>query len=172
MAPMGQTFTQHPQATHSLCATTAFLFLRLPVMSIPPRVNMDIMIGRTGVFFRDEITENACRGCRQASACRKSPAAPAFPAKTRFPCAFSTAGETRKETLLRKASESTAHVAGFGIQLGGRGPPNLPEGFFDSLKTPAGIPAGVLGVIPWSSTARGGCSRHRPPQPFHCPVRR
>lgn len=67
MAPMGQTFTQHPQATHSLCTTTAFLFLRLPAMSIPPRVNMDIMIGRTGVFFRDEITENACRYPRQAS---------------------------------------------------------------------------------------------------------
>ena len=134
MAPMGQTFTQHPQATHSLCATTAFLFLRLPVMSIPPRVNMDIMIGRTGVFFRDEITENACRGCRQASACRKSPVAPAFPAKTRFPCAFSATGETRKETLLRKASESTAHVAEFGIQLGGLRPSEPPGKFFDSLR--------------------------------------
>ena len=145
MAPMGQTFTQHPQATHSLCTTTAFLFLRLPAMSIPPRVNMDIMIGRTGVFFRDEITENACRGCRQASACRKSPTAPAFSAKTRFPCAFSAAGETRKETLLRKASESTAHVAEFGFHSEGCGSPNLPKGFFDSLKTPAGIPGRRLG---------------------------
>lgn len=72
MAPMGQTFTQHPQATHSLCATTAFLFLRLPVMSIPPRVNMVIMIGRTGVFFRDEITENACRDAGRRQRVEKS----------------------------------------------------------------------------------------------------
>ena len=57
-----------------------------------------------------------------AFACRKSPVAPAFSDKTRFPCAFDAAGETCTETLLRKASESTAHVAGFGIQLGGLRP--------------------------------------------------
>ena len=56
------------------------------------------------------------------SACRKSPPAAAFSDKTRFPCACGAAGETCKETLLRKASESTAHVAGFGIQLGGLWP--------------------------------------------------
>ena len=43
-------------------------------------------------------------------------------------------GKQCKETLLRKASESAAHVAGFGLHLEGYGPPNLPEGFFDSLK--------------------------------------
>ena len=37
------------------------------------------------------------------------------------------------ETLLRKASESTAHVAGFGFHSEGCGPPSLPKGFFDSL---------------------------------------
>ena len=42
-------------------------------------------------------------------------------------------GKQCKETLLRKASESAAHVAGFGLHLEGYGPPNLPEGFFDSL---------------------------------------
>ena len=58
-----------------------------------------------------------------------------FSDRTRFPCAFSAAGETRRETLLRKASESTAHVAGFGFHSEGCGPPNLSEGFFDSLKS-------------------------------------
>ena len=33
--------------------------------------------------------------------------------------------------MLRKASEPAAHVAGFGWQLEGFGPPNLPKGFFD-----------------------------------------
>ena len=42
-------------------------------------------------------------------------------------------GKRRKETLHSKASESAAHVAGFGLHLEGFGPPNLPEGFFDSL---------------------------------------
>ena len=68
------------------------------------------------------------------SACRKSPPAAAFSAKTRFPCAFGAAGETCKETLRRKASESTAHVAGFGIPFGGLRPSEPPRRFFDSLK--------------------------------------
>ncbi len=67
------------------------------------------------------------------AACRKSPPAAAFCAKTRFPCAFGAAGETCKETLLRKASESTAHVAGFGIPFGGLRPSKPHESFFDSL---------------------------------------
>ena len=46
-------------------------------------------------------------------------------------------GKQCKETLLRKASESAAHVAGFGLHLEGYGPPNLPEGFFDSLLLPS-----------------------------------
>ena len=64
----------------------------------------------------------------------KSQPAAAFSAKTRFPCACGAAGETCKETLLRKASESTAHVAGFGIQLGGLRPSEPPGKFFDSLR--------------------------------------
>ena len=42
-------------------------------------------------------------------------------------------GKRRKETLHSKVSESAAHVAGFGLHLEGFGPPNLLEGFFDSL---------------------------------------
>ena len=67
------------------------------------------------------------------NACRKSSPLAIFSANTRFPCACGAAGETCKETLLRKASESTAHVAGFGFHSEGCGPPNLPNGFFDSL---------------------------------------
>ena len=78
--------------------------------------------------------EEICAGCR------KSPPVAAFSAKTHFPCAFGAAGETCKETLLRKASESTAHVAGFGIQLGGLRPSEPPRRFFDSLgKSPEEI---------------------------------
>ena len=43
-------------------------------------------------------------------------------------------GKRRKEILHSKASESAAHVAGFGLHLEGYGPPNLPDGFFDSLR--------------------------------------
>ena len=53
----------------------------------------------------------------------------------RFPLAPAglPGGKRRKETLLRKASESTAHVAGFGIQLGGLRPSEPTGKFFDSL---------------------------------------
>ena len=47
--------------------------------------------------------------------------------------ACGAAGETCRETLLRKASESTAHAAGFGIQLGGLWPSETPKRFFDNL---------------------------------------
>ena len=43
-----------------------------------------------------------------------------------FSLRFQRGGETRRETLLRKASESTAHVAGFGIQLRGLRPSEPP----------------------------------------------
>ena len=69
-------------------------------------------------------------GSAVRSACRKGPAAPAFVARTRFPCAWGAAGETCREALLRKASEPAAHVAGFGWQLEGFGPPSLPKGVF------------------------------------------
>ena len=76
-----------------------------------------------------------------ASACRKSSPAAIFSDRTRFPCAFSAAGETRRETLLRKASESTAHVAGFGIQLGGNGGQRQPSGLLPPkvAKRPEGV---------------------------------
>src|SRR5699024_7980331 len=53
----------------------------------------------------------------------------------RFPCAWGAAGETCRETLLRKASEPAAHVAGFGFHLEGFGPPNLPQGVFRRSKS-------------------------------------
>ncbi|MCI5955684.1 MAG: hypothetical protein MRZ54_01720, partial [Clostridiales bacterium] len=56
-----------------------------------------------------------------------------FSAETGFTCAYGAAGEPCKETLLRKASEPTAHVAGFGLQSEGYGPPTPPKGFIDSL---------------------------------------
>ena len=40
------------------------------------------------------------------------------------------AGETRRETLLRKPPEPAAHVAGFGLYLEGFAPPSLPKGVF------------------------------------------
>ena len=69
-------------------------------------------------------------------ACRKSPPAASFSEYLHcFPLGSMSlpGGKQCKETLLRKASESAAHVAGFGLHLEGYGPPNLPEGFFDSL---------------------------------------
>ena len=52
-----------------------------------------------------------------------------FSAETGFTCAYGAAGEPCKETLLRKASEPTAHVAGFGLQSEGCGLPTPPKGF-------------------------------------------
>ena len=49
-------------------------------------------------------------------------------------------GKRRKETLHSKASESAAHVAGFGLHLEGFGPPTLPKGFFDNLKRRRNVP--------------------------------
>ena len=77
---------------------------------------------------------------------RKRPAQPAFQLVEKgrrsrpfspghvSPAPWGAAGETCRETLLRKASEPAAHVAGFGWQLEGFGPPNLPKGFFDGPK--------------------------------------
>src|SRR5699024_5572656 len=57
-----------------------------------------------------------------------------FPPGHVFPAPGGAAGETRRETLLRKASEPAAHVAGFGLHLEGFGPPSLPNGVFDGLR--------------------------------------
>ena len=51
-----------------------------------------------------------------------------FSAETGFTCAYGAAGEPCKETLLRKASGPTAHVAGAGIQSEGCDPPTPPMG--------------------------------------------
>ncbi|MDY4008490.1 MAG: hypothetical protein SOY94_06465, partial [Candidatus Limiplasma sp.] len=45
----------------------------------------------------------------------------------------SPGGERRKETLLRKASETGVHAAGFGTRVGGLRPSKPPMGFIDSL---------------------------------------
>ena len=92
------------------------------------------------------------------------PPAAIFSDRTRFPCAFSAAGETRRETLLRKAPESTAHVAGFGFHSEGCGPPNLPEGFFDSLIFsfgPALVMDGEVSVADGDEVARSMTSNPR-----------
>ena len=47
----------------------------------------------------------------------------------------SPGGERRKETLLRKASETGVHAAGFGTRVGGLRPSKPPMGFIDRLKT-------------------------------------
>ena len=75
---------------------------------------------------------------QESAACRKSPPTASFSECLHcFPLGSMSlpGGKQCKETLLRKASESAAHVAGFGLHLEGYGPPNLPEGFFDSLLT-------------------------------------
>ena len=51
-----------------------------------------------------------------------------FSAETDFSCTFGAVGETCKETVLRKASEPTAHVAGFGTRVEGLLPPTPPKG--------------------------------------------
>ena len=53
-----------------------------------------------------------------------------FPPGHVSPAPWGAAGETCRGTLLRKASEPAAHVAGFGLYLEGFGPPNLPKGVF------------------------------------------
>ena len=100
---------------------------------------------------------------RRPSVCRQRPAARAFVARIRFPCAWGAAGETCRETLLRKASEPAAHVAGFGFHLEGFGPPNLPQGVFRRSGGPALAPAldlsnkpGIAGLRPSKPIFRGG----------------
>ena len=73
----------------------------------------------------------------RAAVCRKSPPTASFSEFLRcFPLvpAGLPGGKQRKETLQGKASASAAHVAGCGLHLEGFGPPNLLEGFFDSLR--------------------------------------
>ncbi len=77
-----------------------------------------------------------------------------FSAETENPCSLrSRPGFSAGKPCLRKASESTAHVAGFGIHLEGFGPPSLPKrelsvrcgerphGLSPSRRFPAGMTA-------------------------------
>ena len=95
------------------------------------------------------------------SACRKSPPAASFSEYLHcFPLGSMSlpGGKQCKETLLRKASESAAHVAGFGLHLEGYGPPNLPEGFFDSLarNAVARVPRNQPLILPKKTCAAHG----------------
>ena len=66
--------------------------------------------------------------------------------------------------MLRKASEPAAHVAGFGFHLEGFGPPNLLEGFFDSLIFsfgPALVTDGEVSVADGDEVARSMASNPR-----------
>ena len=79
---------------------------------------------------RNMIAEAACsrssrRTCRRCGWHRKGLAAPScIPAEVCSICRYA-------KTLLRKASEPAAHVAGFGWHLEGFGPPSLPKGGSD-----------------------------------------
>ena len=77
-----------------------------------------------------------------------------FSAETENPCSLrSRPGFSARKPCLRKASESTAQVAGFGIHLEGFGPPSLPKrelsvrygerphGLSPSRRFPAGMTA-------------------------------
>ena len=96
--------------------------------------------GNAGCFRKHQRFTG--RRKRQPSVCRQRPAARAFVARIRFPCAWGAAGETCRETLLRKASEPAAHVAGFGFHLEGFGPPSLPKGVI-RRKRLAAAPRGI-----------------------------
>ena len=86
-----------------------------------------------------------------------------FPPGHVSPAPWGAAGETCRETLLRKASEPAAHVAGFGLYLEGFGPPNLPKGVFRRSGGPALAPAldlsnkpGIAGLRPSKPIFRSG----------------
>ena len=65
-----------------------------------------------------------------ASACRKSSPLAIFSDKTGFHCTFGVAVKTCKETLLRKASDLTAHVAEVGLAVGGLRPSDTSHGVY------------------------------------------
>ena len=54
-----------------------------------------------------------------------------FSAETGFHCTKGAVVKTCKETLLRKATEPTAHVAGLGIRVGGLRPSDTSLKFVD-----------------------------------------
>ena len=70
---------------------------------------------KEGCVNRNRAKQREPLSTAAPSVCRKRPAAPAFSARTRFPCAWGAAGETCRETLLRKASDRR-QVDGFSLQ--------------------------------------------------------
>jgi len=69
-----------------------------------------------GVLYQKEG-----KGARFLARRKGSPAA-IFSDETGFPCTFGADGKTCKETLMRKASETDAHVVSFGTKVGGLRP--------------------------------------------------
>ena len=99
----------------------AILFLNLPAKWRSEKIIRQIQASKRG-FPRSSVSKKSAYGVL-------------FRALRRFPLAPMglPGGKRRKETLHSKASESAAHVAGCGLHLEGFSPPNLPDGFFDSL---------------------------------------
>ena len=56
--------------------------------------------------------------------------------------------KTCKETLLRKASDLTAHVAEVGLAVGGLRPSDTSHGFIDSLSSVIRVEAAVFHHYP------------------------
>src|SRR5699024_960458 len=85
-------------------------------------VMLRIHIPRSMPAPRPRAKQKAAPVCTEAAACRKSPPAASFSEYLHcFPLGSMSlpGGKQRKETLLRKACESAAHVAGFGLHLEG-----------------------------------------------------
>ena len=67
---------------------------------------------------------------KPVSAWRKSSPAAIFSAKTVFHCTCGAGVKNCKETLLRKVSGPTAHVAGAGLKIGGLRPSDTSQGVY------------------------------------------
>ena len=83
-------------------------------------------------------------------ACRKSSPLAIFSAKTGFHCTFGAAVKTCKETLLRKASDLSAHVAEVGLAVGGLRPSDTSHGVY---RQSAGVPIIFLFDMEYKSHA-------------------
>ena len=62
--------------------------------------------------------------------------------------------------MLRKGSETTAHVAGFGLAIGGLRPSNTSLGFFDILSVPSS-PKGEMGRCFFEKIGKVDCFPHK-----------
>ena len=77
-----------------------------------------------------------------------------FSAETDFSCICGAGGEICKETLLRKASEPTAHVAGFGTRVGGLRPSDTSHGFIENLKPDPEGSGFLVAIVSLTAPAR------------------